>query len=832
MSETIEFSKLAVPDANGVPTYVYQVKDAAARQALSGAMKFIIAWDGKSTPVVSKIPNTVSVRYNDTVYTGTLNPAVAHDNNPMAFWLVSNGEGGDDGYSEYVPVEDDSVTPSTFSWEKLGDVAMSLSDLGALAYMDSVDLSKGNGVNVIGENATLQSSSSAVSFGTHTTDKVLGVDTTFTASGPTITDNSTKQSLSVEMGSVPVPDTTNTESVVTDLKSTGTGTNDTKKADVLTASSLTKRKIKTESIRGVKTTLTTATGATGRSYKKLGKKQIYEADDLTITGSDLVGYDTKKIVSKTITVPSGTDTVNGVSSTRKKKLITDTFKKVTSPNGESATVKGLSVSMYNSATHGTIQGADAETLVLAFSTTPTLTLSSSDTRFATGALLASDASGYAAEQGEEVVDKVTTTSKNIVTGTTTDTVADPKLASSGTGESVVTEIKLDSSITAARKKSSATWVGSGATVASTTTGDTAGSQVVDDMNENVSVNVPDLATSDVTVMTSDTTSGNDGIELVDGVNANNTANAYTDLKFTKQSVLKTTTTQTPTAKLKLGTAAAASSVDVVTQGGVSVTGSYGVTVGNNDRVDALTALGTATAAAQDISFANKDLKKVPLYDDLKIVTESHPAERYLNLTPPTAGTIILAKLGNPTTVDLEISRDGVNWTDWTEESNGNRSVNVVAGERIYFRNKSVISTRFSLPGGGGNSNHYAFSAPAMTVIGGLLESLLCRNPENAVASEYCFKRLFYQQTRFAGNVKSISKYLPQGAMYQLLSRGSLSTSSNIESVTINATSYAPYALFEWLDKAGSNGTIYCPAELTLEENSVSGVPTGWTRVDI
>ena len=180
---------------------------------------------------MSKIPNTVSVRYNDTVYTGTLNPAVAHDNNPMAFWLVSNGEGGNDGYSEYVPVEDDSVTPSTFSWEKLGDVAMSLSDLGALAYMDSVELNKGNGVNVIGENAILQSSSSAVSFDAHTTDKVLGVDTTFTASGPTITDNSTKQSLSVEMGSVNVPDTTNTESVVTDLKSVGTGTNDTKKAD-------------------------------------------------------------------------------------------------------------------------------------------------------------------------------------------------------------------------------------------------------------------------------------------------------------------------------------------------------------------------------------------------------------------------------------------------------------------------------------------------------------------------------------------------------------------------------------------------------------------------
>ena len=57
----IEFSKFVVPDAQGVPTYLYEVKDAFARAAIAGGMKYVFAWKGIETPDVTKIPNTVTV---------------------------------------------------------------------------------------------------------------------------------------------------------------------------------------------------------------------------------------------------------------------------------------------------------------------------------------------------------------------------------------------------------------------------------------------------------------------------------------------------------------------------------------------------------------------------------------------------------------------------------------------------------------------------------------------------------------------------------------------------------------------------------------------------
>ena len=146
-----DISKITLPSGN-----TYDIKDAVAREMISGGVSFIIAWDGTSTPDVTKIPEGVVVKYNGTTYTGTLDPDDATVQ-AGAFYLVksSTAPSGQtlDIYDEYVPVG----TTGSKSWEKIGDTQIDLSDV------------------VTGVTLTKQ------------TDTVIGTDSTFTVTQPTIT---------------------------------------------------------------------------------------------------------------------------------------------------------------------------------------------------------------------------------------------------------------------------------------------------------------------------------------------------------------------------------------------------------------------------------------------------------------------------------------------------------------------------------------------------------------------------------------------------------------------------------------------------------------------
>jgi len=63
-----EISKIVLPGS----AQAYDIKDATARSLISGGVSFIIAWNGSSTPAVANIPYGVQVVYNSTTYTGTL----------------------------------------------------------------------------------------------------------------------------------------------------------------------------------------------------------------------------------------------------------------------------------------------------------------------------------------------------------------------------------------------------------------------------------------------------------------------------------------------------------------------------------------------------------------------------------------------------------------------------------------------------------------------------------------------------------------------------------------------------------------------------------------
>lgn len=182
----LSISKITLPSGN-----TYELKDAVARQMIAGGISFVVCWDGESAPDVTKIPAGVKVVYNETEYVGTMAASTAA---AMTFYLIKSAtqESENDYYDEYVVIKFGAGTesdPFVYSWEKLGDTRIDLSDLGDLAYLDNVTLSKGEGANVLGANTTISASSSAVSFEAHTTKSVLGADATFSTSVTPATTN-------------------------------------------------------------------------------------------------------------------------------------------------------------------------------------------------------------------------------------------------------------------------------------------------------------------------------------------------------------------------------------------------------------------------------------------------------------------------------------------------------------------------------------------------------------------------------------------------------------------------------------------------------------------
>lgn len=181
-----DISVIKLPTGNS-----YNIKDSAARtdiateastrasevtrlEGLIGSItsiKFVVAWDGASTPVVANIPAGVVVTYNGTNYTGTKTAASADEG---TFYLVHSSSETSNAYDEYV------IVGSTPYWEKIGTTDVDLS-----GYVTNVTLNKQTDV-VLGEATTFTNSSSTVSFSGGTTDVVLGEATTFTASGTAV----------------------------------------------------------------------------------------------------------------------------------------------------------------------------------------------------------------------------------------------------------------------------------------------------------------------------------------------------------------------------------------------------------------------------------------------------------------------------------------------------------------------------------------------------------------------------------------------------------------------------------------------------------------------
>lgn len=815
-----DISKILIPALDGSPGGIYNIKDTVAREMLAGGINYFIAWNGQSVPNVANIPNTVSVRYNDTVYTGTLDPANAA---PMTLYLVYNGDNGANNFTEYAAATDDQ---NIKFWEALGETGAEMSNLGALAYMDSIDLDKGQGVNVIGENATLQASSSNVTFGTHTTANVLGTNTTFDVTDATYTLTPTKGNVTLTR-STNVAITPSTTSVLSALDTT----NSAKETVLKSSTTFTKKKIATATVRGVQdTNESVAVDFTGSTKRKLITDTVIPAKSKTILGSDLVSAVKSKLETTQIHTVNynGVTAVTGIEKTF-GTLDTGTINKVeaiTTNNAQNNewkdTVANLDIHMYSSVTDGSsgvFANADNETLVISFKTLPSLKIASANETYAKG--------NFTGNSGAATVlaDIRTTTNSNIAerSGTSTTVATGSLNGSDKVGSIILTGIDSQSVTVAEVDTAKRFATGDIASTNTENNNEQYGDEVYTAISGSVSVPKKATNATDVLVPTlQNATSSTSDVNVITNVSTE-TESVYKTVAFEQSTVLNGVGTITQ--PVFTASVTADNNGSVLTGASISKSAAGSVTVASgNTPVTAITALGTATAAAQNISFSNKDLKKVPLYDDLQINTAIAPFRRYLNFIIPEGGNIILYKnnaLSNP---DFEYSLDGVNWTTWNANSGGDRFLQIASNERVYLRNKSETPTGLCYSA----SNGFYFTLPAGVIVNGCVESLLCKFPEKVITlSEEGRLMNLFKNNEIKGRPIINHKTTRDYGIY-----GIFSGCSTLDEVEVHIENYNTNAFTNWLLNVAPQGAIYCPAVLDLPTNSSSGVPAGWTRVDI
>lgn len=228
-----------------------------------------------------------------------------------------------------------------------------------------------------------------------------------------------------------------------------------------------------------------------------------------------------------------------------------------------------------------------------------------------------------------------------------------------------------------------------------------------------------------------------------------------------------------------------------------------------------------------------------------------PEPDALNFYMPNGGTVSLNKAGDPTVVELAYSIDrGTTWTVWQEDANGNRSLVLNAGQRMYVRNTSTTTTRFSTSG----SDLYVFVFDNTVYANGNINSLIITNPTgNEFIPTRTFSGLFFSCTTLLSmpdmpstdlgyecyintyrDCSSLTKttYLPcsslySGKEYYRMFMGC----SSLKEVRVALETITSSSLTDWLSGVSPTGDFYCPAELTIP-TGVSGIPTGWTRHDI
>ena len=232
-NNTPVIEKITLPSGNSYWIADREIRDVVdtLSQTVAGGVSYNVGWDGTSAPTVGNIPEGVTVEYNGTTYTGTLD---ANNATPGAFYLVKSATQTDkDVYDEYVPVGD----TGSKTWELIGNTQADLSDL-----VTNVTLTKQTDT-VIGSDATFNTSNVASSV-TPTTQKLAVSSVTGVQSNTTTASKATAGTALTTATGSGTDSTTNTDwlkgvSVTNKVLTFGAATLDTQSTPQFTFSDVT-----------------------------------------------------------------------------------------------------------------------------------------------------------------------------------------------------------------------------------------------------------------------------------------------------------------------------------------------------------------------------------------------------------------------------------------------------------------------------------------------------------------------------------------------------------------------------------------------------------------
>lgn len=313
-----DISKIKLPSGNE-----YDIKDAVAREMISGGISFIIAWTATdyastSAPTAAKldtIPAGAEVAYNNGANTATGTLEAGSTTKAKFYLIYSKTQAGNlDTYNEYVTVEDGS----NFIWEKIGDTQIDLSNVVTDVEIKSTDKST---TTVIGSGATLTNTQPTITLATDSTSGTGKVQvatgiSSATATGGNVAWNS-KDSVTVLTG-VKVT----AQPTVTLTANAATGTGRLKYVEDVTGGSTSPTKVHLSA--------TASGGAVSAS-----------GDNVTA----VTGVSTSKLATTSITGVSGSTNITPVES-RSSQTTVSGFTAATTSNYDSSTdiLKGASVS--------------------------------------------------------------------------------------------------------------------------------------------------------------------------------------------------------------------------------------------------------------------------------------------------------------------------------------------------------------------------------------------------------------------------------------------------------------------------------------------------------
>lgn len=187
-----------------------------------------------------------------------------------------------------------------------------------------------------------------------------------------------------------------------------------------------------------------------------------------------------------------------------------------------------------------------------------------------------------------------------------------------------------------------------------------------------------------------------------------------------------------------------------------------------------------------IFVGNTSISKVFLWDT-KIRPTIPP---YLCFTANTAGsTVALNKNDFPTVVNLETSAD---WTTWTDYTIWNTITLSNVGDKVYWRNKSETTTRFSIS----TSKYYNFTMTGSINASWDITTLLNKNGTDALNWDYCYFELFFWCTSLV-TAPSLPATILSHACYLDMFRWctNLTTAPSLPATTLATSCYQ--TMFYW-----------------------------------